>query len=138
MAARPAAACHIGGMPPTTRTLIVDDEDDVRLLVRATIERANEGLAVAGEAASGAEALAQWRQHRPEVVVLDQRMPDATGLEVAERILAEYPEQHIILFSAYLSEEVVNRASQLGITTCLSKDQYRAIPELLWRHARGG
>src|SRR5205823_10373712 len=57
------------------RVLIVDDEEDMRALVRATIEVANAGLSVAGEAASGEAAVSTWREERPEVVVLDQRMP---------------------------------------------------------------
>ena len=89
---------------PRGRTLIVDDEEDMRLLLRATIEAANQGLSVAGEAGGGEEGLAQWREHRPDIVLLDQRMPDLTGLEVAERILAEAPDQTIVLFSAYLDD----------------------------------
>jgi YesN/AraC family two-component response regulator len=118
-----------------TRTLIVDDEEDMRFLVRAVIEAANHGLAVAGEAENGEDALAHWRADRPEVVVLDQRMPGMSGLEVAERILAEHPEQRIILFSAYLDEETTAAAELLGIDMCLAKSDYNRIPEVLWQLA---
>ena len=74
-----------------TTMLIVDDEMDMRMLVRVVIEIANDGLSIVGEAADGAEALRVWRDLDgppvPDVVILDNRMPELTGLEVAEQIL---------------------------------------------------
>jgi len=116
-----------------TRALIVDDEEDMRFLVRAVIEAANNGLRVSGEACDGEQALASWREHRPDIVVLDHRMPDMTGLEVAERILAEHPDQRIILFSAYLDAETTAAATALGVDTCLAKTDYGRLPEAMWR-----
>ena len=65
------------------RVLIVDDEEDMRALVRATIEIANEGLTVAAEAPDGETAVDLVRTEHPEVVVLDHRMPGTSGLETA-------------------------------------------------------
>ena len=118
----------------TNRTLIVDDDEDMRFLLRVLIEAANEGLTIAAEASSGDEAIAQWREHQPDVVVLDHRMPDRTGLEVAAEILAEHPGQSIILFSAYLDDETIARADELGVRACLSKDDYDELPAALWRY----
>ncbi|HWL37432.1 MAG TPA: response regulator [Frankiaceae bacterium] len=118
-----------------TRALIVDDEEDMRFLVRTVIEAANNGLEVAGEAADGDAAIAYWRAERPEVVVLDHRMPGLSGLEVAERILAESPEQRIILFSAYLDPETTAEATRVGVDLCLAKSDYSRLPEALWRLA---
>jgi YesN/AraC family two-component response regulator len=123
------------GSKAATGVLIVDDEEDMRALLRSTIEIANEGLHVTGEAADGDEAIVQWREKRPEVVVLDQRMPGATGLEVAERILAEHPEQAIILFSAYLDPDITVKAAELGIRACMSKREISQVPEALWKYA---
>jgi DNA-binding NarL/FixJ family response regulator len=114
--------------------LIVDDDEDMRFLLRVLIESANEGLAVAAEARNGDEALDQWREHRPDVVVLDNRMPGRTGLEVAAEILGEAPEQSIILFSAFLDDETLARADELGVRACLSKDHYDQLPAALWRY----
>jgi YesN/AraC family two-component response regulator len=112
--------------------LVVDDEYDMRLLVQAVIERANEGLRVVGEATSGEEAIECWRNTSPDVILLDQRMPGMTGLETAEQILAEQPDQDIILFSAFLDDHTVRRASELGIRACLPKGDLSRIPEALW------
>jgi YesN/AraC family two-component response regulator len=123
------------GAKPETGVLIVDDEEDMRALLRSTIEIANEGLRVAGEAVDGEDAVTQWREKRPEIIVLDQRMPGATGLEVAERILGEHPEQTIILFSAYLDPEILDTAARLGIRACMSKREISRVPEALWKYA---
>ena len=118
----------------TNRTLIVDDDEDMRFLLRAVIERANEGLQVAGEAGDATEAIDRFRAVDPDVIVLDHRMPGATGLQVAAQILAERPEQSIILFSAFLDDELISSAAELGIRACISKDRYDDIPEALWRY----
>ena len=115
------------------RALIVDDEEDIRLLIRLTIELANHGLAVAGEACDGEEAITRWREEQPEVLVLDNRMPGMSGLEVAERILAEDPDQSIILFSAYIDAETSAEAKRLGIRECMPKGDYDQLPDALWR-----
>ena len=114
------------------RVLIVDDEEDMRALVRATIELANEGLTVAAEAADGETAVSIVREQRPEVVVIDQRMPGVTGLETARRILDEHPEQAIVLFSAYLDGDVVRAAQRMGVRMCLAKDDIRHLPDVIW------
>jgi DNA-binding NarL/FixJ family response regulator len=119
------------------RALIVDDDSDMRFLVRMTIEVANHGLAVAGEAASGADAIAAVEDDRPEVIVLDQRMPGMTGLETARRILAEHPEQSIILFSAYLDAQTVAEAAAVGVHSCMDKTDVARLPEALWQLAAG-
>ena len=117
------------------RTLIVDDEEDMRVLVRATIEMSNDGLSVAGEARDGLEGLERWRAERPDIVLLDQRMPGLTGLEVAERILAEEPNQSIVLFSAYVDDATRARAEEIGVRECLSKSDFSRVAEVLRRCA---
>jgi len=114
------------------RVLIVDDEDDMRALVRATIEIANEGLKVAGEAKSGESAVEIVRSEHPQVVVLDQRMPGISGLDTARRILAENPDQAIVLFSSYLDRDVITAAQRMGVRMCLAKDHIRQLPDVLW------
>ena len=119
------------------RALIVDDDSDMRFLVRMTIEVANHGLSVAGEAASGADALAAVAEDRPEVIVLDNRMPGMTGLETARRILADHPDQSIILFSAYLDAQTKAEAAAIGVRTCIDKTDVDRLPEALWQLAPG-
>jgi CheY-like chemotaxis protein len=118
-----------------TTMLIVDDEMDMRMLVRVVIEMANHGLSIVGEAASGDEAIRMWRDLDPppipDVVILDNRMPGLTGLEVAEHILAERPDQLIVLYSAFLDDEVRAQASEIGITRCVSKEDLESLPSVI-------
>jgi DNA-binding NarL/FixJ family response regulator len=124
----------MGVAPRSNRALIVDDDDDMRFLLRVLIEAANEGLAVAGEARTAQEAFEQWRTQEPDVVVLDNRMPDCSGLDVAAEMLAERPDQSIILFTAFLDDETIARAEALGVRACLSKDRYDELPAALWQY----
>jgi DNA-binding NarL/FixJ family response regulator len=103
------------------RVLVVDDSDDIRLLTRAVLER-DPSLRVVAEAANGADAVRQWREHRPDVIVLDYRLPGQFGLEVAREILAEQPDQVIVLFSAYLTSTTIEEATAAGVRAVISKD----------------
>ena len=114
------------------QTLIVDDEEDMRVLLRTTIDIANEGLRVIAEASSGAEAIALWRSARPDVIVIDQRMPEMSGMEVCRRILAEQPDLPVVLFTAFLDDQLRRDAKALGVRACLSKDDVHRLPETLW------
>lgn len=112
-------------------TLIVDDQDDVRMLVRMIIELANEGLFVKGEAANGVEALERLEGDDPVVIVLDQMMPDMTGLETAAEIRSRRPTQIIVLCSAFMSDEMVEQAHAAGVRWCVSKDDVRKLPDVI-------
>ncbi len=118
-------------------TLIVDDDDDLRLLVRLAIEERNEGLFVSGEAADGLSALARVGELAPDVVVLDQMMPGLDGIETATRMLATRPRQRIVLFTAFLDDELARRAEAAGIRACLPKNRLPAVAELVFMVASG-
>lgn len=113
------------------RTLIVDDQPDVRLLMRMVIEIANEGLVVSGEAAGGQAALDKLDAQDPVVVVLDQMMPGMNGLETAARIRARRPRQVIVLCSAYLDDDMVEQARVVGVQRCVGKAEVRTLPDVI-------
>jgi CheY-like chemotaxis protein len=118
-----------------TTMLIVDDELDMRMLVRVVIEMANNGLSIVGEAADGVEAIKIWRDLDgppvPDVIILDNRMPGLTGLEVAKQILEERPDQIIVLYSAFLDDEVRAEAADVGVTRCVSKHDLELLPSVI-------
>jgi DNA-binding NarL/FixJ family response regulator len=60
-----------------------------------------------------------------------------TGLETARRILADHPEQQIILFSAYLDAQTIAEAEAVGVRACMDKTDVDRLPEALWRLAAG-
>jgi two-component system chemotaxis response regulator CheY len=118
----------------TPSVLVVDDEPDMRLLAKVILERG--GFNVVDEAADGPQALERWQVLNPppipSVVVLDNRMPGFTGLEVAERMLATFPDQVIVLFSAHLTRSVEEGARALGVAACVSKMDAGKLPEVIW------
>src|SRR4051794_9782132 len=111
--------------------LLVDDEPDIRLLLRALIEREDGGLYVVAEAADGTEAIAAVEQYDPAVIVIDERMPGMGGIEAAIRIRASRPDQRIVLCTAYLDDALQSRADAVGIAHCVTKSDAAVIPKLL-------
>ena len=118
------------------RVMIADDDFDMRLLVRATLGGDNR-LDVVAEAEDGTLAVDAFLTSRPEVCILDYRMPGLSGLEAARRILAEQPSTKILLFSAYLTPEITAAAEELGVG-CLRKDLFMQLPEAVFQLGRGG
>lgn len=119
-------------------TLIVDDQQDIRLLTRLLIEAANHGLSIVGEAASGSEAIEQAERCEPQVVIMDEMMPEMTGTEAVVILREMRPGQLTILCSAYIDERVIDRAKSAGVTACLSKDRIAELPKLIREVVAGG
>ena len=110
------------------RVLVVDDEEDMRLLVSTVL---SDGFHVIAEAADGAEALSAWQAETPDVMVLDYRMPGLNGIEVAARILRDDPDAIIVLFSAFLTDEMREEARLLGVRGCLPKSHVFELPGMV-------
>ena len=112
-------------------TLVVDDQPDVRLLLKVLIDKANEGLFVVAEAASGGEAVRKADELDPLVVVLDEMMPGMSGLETVDELRARRPSQVIILCTAFLDEELIAQAHAAGVVHCIAKDDVSQLPDLI-------
>ncbi len=117
----------------TPSVLVVDDEPDMRELARTILELG--GLDVVDEAADGQQALERYYRLDPppipSVVLLDNRMPGLSGLEVAEEILGRLPGQVIVLFSAHLDPSTERAAEGLGIAKCVSKMDVTQLPDII-------
>jgi CheY-like chemotaxis protein len=118
---------------PAPTVLLADDEPDMRELARVFLEM--DGFEVVGEAVDGADALQRYVELDPppvpSIVLLDNRMPVLTGLETAEQILDQRPEQLVVLFSAHIDESVESRARELGVAACVSKMDTASLPTIL-------
>jgi len=112
-------------------TLVVDDQSDVRLLIRVLIDQANDGLTVVAEAATGMEALDKAAETDPLVIVMDEMMPGMDGLETVGHLRRSRPSQVVILCSAYLDDALVARARAAGVMHCISKDDVGDLPQLI-------
>jgi CheY-like chemotaxis protein len=111
-------------------TLIVDDEPDMRLLISMSLTL-DGACAVTAEAEDGEQGLMAWQRERPDVVVLDMRMPGLSGLEVARRILELDPTQPIVICSAYLDEADREEARRLGVVACVDKTDMTRLAEVV-------
>jgi len=100
------------------RILIAEDETIIRLDLRALLEKA--GLDVCAEARDGEEAVELARTERPDLAIMDVRMPRLDGIEAARRILDERPIP-IVMLTAYGQDELVSRAIEAGVFGYLVK-----------------
>lgn len=104
-----------------TRVVVVDDQALVREGLAALLRLAP-GLEVVGTAADGEEAVALVARERPEVALMDLRMPRLDGVEATRRIRAEYPETQVIVLTTYADDESIVGALQAGARGYLTKD----------------
>ena len=86
--------------------LIVDDHEVVRMGLRTLLER-RPGFAVVGEAGTGEEAVRAARQSRPNVVIMDIRLPNGNGVEACREIREEFPEIKVIMLTSYADDEAL-------------------------------
>lgn len=106
------------------RLLIVDDHEMVRTGLRAMLST-DPNIVVVGEAPTGARALALARSSRPDVVLLDARLPDMGGAEVCERLQQEAPLAAVVMLTTFTDDELVRRCVQAGARGYLLKDVER-------------
>ena len=106
------------------RLLIVDDHEVVRQGLVALLDR-RDGFEVVGEAGTVAEAVAQARRLQPDIVVMDVRLPDGSGIEACREIRAEQRTTRIVMLTSYPDEEAVLSAIVAGASGYLLK-QVRA------------
>jgi len=109
---------------PVLRLLVVDDHEVVRQGLVALLDR-REGFQVVAEAGTVAEALEQARRHEPEIVIMDVRLPDGSGIEACREIRAELPATKVVMLTSYPDEEAVLSAIVAGASGYLLK-QVRA------------
>jgi len=106
------------------RILIADDHVVVREGLVAILNRQSD-MAVVAEASNGQEALKQWQEHRPDITLMDLRMPEMSGVEAIEAIRREDEKALIIILTTYDSDEDVYRGMRAGAKAYLLKDTHR-------------
>ncbi|WP_329575828.1 response regulator transcription factor [Kitasatospora sp. NBC_01250] len=104
------------------RVLLADDEELIRHGVRLILRHA-EGIEVVGEAVNGEEAVRVAAETRPDVALIDIRMPVLDGLATIERLLALRPRPQVVMLTTFGDERNVTRALRSGATGFLLKDE---------------
>ncbi len=97
----------------TLRVLVVDDHPLVRTGLTRVIGT-DLGLKLCGEAGSGAQAIELYRSLKPDVVLMDLRLPDRSGVETTEAIRREFPDARIVVISSFAPDEEVYAALAAG------------------------
>jgi DNA-binding NarL/FixJ family response regulator len=103
------------------RVLVVDDHFMARLGLSLPISQEPD-MAVVGEAADIAEALDAYRIHQPDVVTMDYRLGNGTGVEATLKIRSEFAKARVLMLSAFEGEEDIFRAMEAGVRGYLTKD----------------
>jgi DNA-binding NarL/FixJ family response regulator len=117
------------------RVLVVDDAPAIRHALRGVLEDA--GIDVVGEAPDGVEGVALAGSLRPDVVLMDLRMPAADGFQATARIVQEHPDVRVVVLSAYDTEESAEAVLAAGAFAFLPKhcdaDRIRETVLAAWR-----
>lgn len=108
-------------MTAPLRIVIADDQELVRAGFRMILN-AEADLEVVGEACNGEDAIAAWRRLRPDIILMDVRMPVLDGLEATRRILAQGNGSRIVMLTTFDLDEYVYTALQAGASGFLLKD----------------
>ena len=116
----------------TIKILVADDHPVVRAGIRGMLETQPD-FEVIAEAKNGQEALEQASKLKPNVVLMDLRMPQMEGVEAIGKIKAQYPDIHILVLTTYDTDADIVRAVEAGATGYLLKDAPR---EELFRAVR--
>jgi DNA-binding NarL/FixJ family response regulator len=102
------------------RVVIVDDHPIVRHGTAAVLEQAP-GVHIVGTAADGESAIRLVNEHRPDVMVLDLGLPDVSGIDVAQRVRANWPEVAVVVLTGYASANYGQILPQLGVCSVVHK-----------------
>jgi CheY-like chemotaxis protein len=117
------------------RVLLVDDAAAIRNALRGVLEDA--GIEVVGEAPDGTQGVAMAAALRPDVVLMDLRMPSSDGFEATAQIVDRLPEVRVVVLSAYESEESAEAVRAAGAFAFLPKhcgaDRIREVVVDAWR-----
>jgi len=102
------------------RILIVDDHEVVRLGLKALLEH-HPNFEVVAEAGSAKEAIDQTEQFRPDIILMDIRLPGTSGIEACEEITATYPDTRVVMLTSYAEDEMLFSAIRAGASGYILK-----------------
>ncbi len=104
--------------------MAVDDHQLLREGIAGVIED-EPGMVLVGEASNGTEAIRLFREHRPDVTLMDLRLPDMTGIDAMVEILRHSPRARVIILTTYRGDAQAQRALNAGAAGYLLKDTMR-------------
>ena len=125
-------------LPLPLRILIVDDHQMFREGIRQRLEQEPD-ISVVGEAASAEEAVAKVQQTNPTIVLLDIRLPNVSGIELARRLRQQWPDLKILVLTGYDFDQYVRAVARVGVSGYLLKTApQEALVQAIREVAAGG
>jgi DNA-binding NarL/FixJ family response regulator len=103
------------------RILVVDDHPVVREGIEALVRRQRD-MCIVAQAANGREAIEQFREHRPDITLMDLQMPEMNGLDALIALRGEFPDARVIVLTTYVGDVQVLRAIKAGALAYLLKN----------------
>jgi CheY-like chemotaxis protein len=110
------------------KVLIIDDNEKVRLLLRDYLPASVDEIY---ECVDGGEAFALYQKHRPDWVLMDWEMPNVNGITAIRRIIAEFPQAHICMVTAFDEEAIRAEALLAGASAFVLKDNLFELEAIL-------
>ena len=107
--------------------IIIVDDDSLVAGALKTILEINEDIIVAATGSDGLEACELYRKYQPDILLMDIRMKNMSGLEAATVILQEFPQANILLLTTFSDDEYIIKALRLGARGYLLKQDYASI-----------
>ncbi len=107
--------------PQPLRVMLVDDHEVVRNGLKAMVESTGE-MQVVAEAGTVAEAVLRARSYRPDIIVMDVRLPDGTGVDACRDIRSEHPEVQVLMLTSYDDDKALFDAIMAGASGYLLKE----------------
>lgn len=117
--------------------IVVIDDDKLVAVSLKTILEADGKIQVAAVGYDGTEAIALYEQHRPDVLLMDIRMQNMTGLEAAEKIIAAYHDAKILFLTTFSDDEYIVKALHMGVKGYILKQDFEGIAPALEAVYRG-
>lgn len=116
----------IRGEPMSIRILVVDDSAPIRDVLHCSLEN-HLDWEVCGEAVDGIEAIEKYGQLRPDLLVMDVSMPRMNGFDASLELLRIFPKILILLYTSYLTPQLIEQAHNAGIRGTVSKDSIHLV-----------
>lgn len=118
------------------KIVIVDDDNLVAISLKTILEASGK-VEVAAIGYSGREATELYKKHSPEVMLMDIRMNDMTGLEAGEVIIKDYPDANILFLTTFSDDEYIVKALKIGARGYILKQDFNGIVPALEAVAGG-
>ena len=112
------------------KIIIIDDDELITMSLKMILQADNE-FEVVAEGHDGSEALTLYEEMKPDIILMDIRMPKMNGLEAAKEVLVKHKEAVILLLTTFSDEEYIVQALKIGVRGYLLKQDYKALPESL-------